>query len=223
MMRWGGSRFVGVLAVALVLAAPGVARAELVRLTSGRVMPVDSCKFNGDMVTLALRSGGEMVAPRSIIAEILPDDGPRPQAVALELIVPAPPPVVVPAPDAIHGLVDRLAAQFSVDLKLAHAVVQVESNYQPNARSSKGAKGLMQLMPDVVQQYAVDDPYDPAKNLGAGLQYLRSLLDKFPSDLSRALAAYNAGEGAVARYGGVPPFPETRDYVRRVLALVGRR
>ena len=217
------SRLLPVLAAALLLATPSAARAELVRLTSGRVMPVEACKFDGDTVTLTLRSGGEMVAPRSIVAEVLPDEVPHPQAVALELVSPPPPAPAPTSADAIHGLVDRLAAQFSVDVRLAHAVVQVESNYEPKARSPKGAMGLMQIMPEIAEEYAVDDPFDPAKNLGAGLQHLRALLDKFPSDLSRALAAYNAGVGAVARYGGVPPFPETRDYVRRVLALVGRR
>src|SRR4029079_2007177 len=160
-----GSRLLPVLAAVVILATPGVAHADLVRLTSGRVMPVDACKFNGDTVTLTLRSGGEMTAPRSIIAEVLPDEVPHPQAVALELVAaPVPAPVTL-APDALHGLVHRLAAQFSVDLKLAHAVVQVESNYQPKALSPKGAMGLMQIMPEIAQEYAVADPFDPEKNL----------------------------------------------------------
>ena len=102
---------------------------------------------------------------------------------------------------------------------LARAVVQVESNYQVDAVSPKGAMGLMQLMPSTAKQYAVDDPFDPSQNIAAGLQHLKNLLDRFDNKTSSALAAYNAGEGAVVRYGGIPPYRETQDYVRRIMAL----
>jgi soluble lytic murein transglycosylase-like protein len=107
-----------------------------------------------------------------------------------------------------------------VDVKLVRAVIEVESGYQERARSPKGAMGLMQLMPTTARQYAVADPYDPASNIEAGIKHLRSLLDRFPVRL--ALAAYNAGEAAVERFRGVPPYPETRDYIARVLQLIGR-
>jgi soluble lytic murein transglycosylase-like protein len=94
----------------------------------------------------------------------------------------------------------------------------VESAYRPDARSRKGAKGLMQLMPQTARQYAVRNPYDPASNLDAGVKHLKSLLDRF--ELTLALAAYNAGEATVRRFGGIPPFQETRDYVRQVLGLL---
>jgi len=123
----------------------------------------------------------------------------------------------------LAGLIDRLAAHHGVNPKLAHALVQVESNYEPRAISPKGAMGLMQLMPATARQYAVEDPFDPVQNLGAGLQHLRGLLDRFGKGReSLALAAYNAGEGAVSRYGGIPPFRETQNYVRRILSLTGR-
>jgi len=162
-----------------------------------------------------------MSLPRSVVASVTADEVPHPKTASLELMAPAAPAVLVAPRDSIRGLVDKLATRYSVDLKLAHAVVQAESNYDPRARSNRGAMGLMQIMPDVARQYAVNDPFDPETNLTAGLRYLRSMIDRFPSDLPRALAAYNAGEGAVAHYGGVPPYPETQQYIRRVLALVG--
>jgi soluble lytic murein transglycosylase-like protein len=99
----------------------------------------------------------------------------------------------------------------------------VESNYESRAVSPKGAMGLMQLMPATARQYALVDPFDPAQNLDAGLRHLRGLLDRYGKGReSLALAAYNAGEGAVTRYRGIPPFRETQDYVRRILTLTGR-
>jgi soluble lytic murein transglycosylase-like protein len=100
------------------------------------------------------------------------------------------------------------------------AVIQVESGYQRDARSSKGAMGLMQIMPDTARTYRVADPYDPTANIEAGVAYLSALLARFPREL--ALAAYNAGEGAVERFRGMPPYPETRQYVARILQLAGR-
>ena len=123
----------------------------------------------------------------------------------------------------MFSLIDRLAALHGVNPKLVHALVKVESNYEPRAVSAKGAMGLMQLMPATARQYAVVDPFDPAQNLAAGLQHLRGLLDRFGKGReSLALAAYNAGEGAVSRYGGIPPYRETQNYVRRILSLTGR-
>ena len=101
-----------------------------------------------------------------------------------------------------------------------HAVIEAESNYRPRARSRTGAKGLMQLMPATARQYAVENPYDPRANIDAGVRHLKDLLSRF--DLRLALAAYNAGEGAVRAYGGLPPFAETRSYVTRILRSVGR-
>ena len=107
-----------------------------------------------------------------------------------------------------------------LDVRLAQAVVQVESNYEPLAISPRGAMGLMQIMPTVARTYAVRDPYNPAENLEAGMRHLRALLKRYGVDLRRALAAYNAGEGAVSRYGGVPPYRETQAYVSRIMASI---
>ena len=128
-------------------------------------------------------------------------------------------PLVAEASCRYGEIIDRVSAEQGVDAKLVRAVIQVESAYQERARSPKGAMGLMQLMPDTARQYAVADPYDPAANIEAGIKHLKSLLDRFPERL--ALAAYNAGEAAVERFGGIPPYAETRDYVSRILKLVG--
>jgi len=114
------------------------------------------------------------------------------------------------------------AAEAGLEASLVKAVAQVESGLDPRAVSPKGARGLMQLMPQTASDYGVSDPFDPLQNLRAGAGHLRNLLDDFDGDLTLALAAYNAGASAVRRHGGVPDFRETRDYVRRVLARLGR-
>ncbi len=114
------------------------------------------------------------------------------------------------------------AQTYGVDPILVQALVQVESNYEPRARSSKGAMGLMQLMPSVAKEYRVRNVYDPKANLEAGVQKLKTLLEKYGSEgVKMALAAYNAGEGAVDHFNGVPPYRETQSYVTRILSLAG--
>ncbi len=116
----------------------------------------------------------------------------------------------------IDKYVDEMAKKHNVDPELIRAVIAAESGYNPTATSRKGAQGLMQLMPGTAQQLGVRDAYNAKQNLDAGVRYLRALLDKYNGDLDKALAAYNAGEGAVERAGGVPPIRETRNYVKRV-------
>lgn len=117
----------------------------------------------------------------------------------------------------------KAANDFKVDPALVHAVIQVESGYNASARSPKGAQGLMQLLPDTARRFGVasaDLLWKPERNIRAGVAYLHSLLELFGQDLALVLAAYNAGENAVLRYGRqIPPFPETRDYVPKVLAI----
>jgi len=114
-------------------------------------------------------------------------------------------------------IVDRVAQHHRLDSALVHAVVQVESAYDPTAESRKGAVGLMQLMPETARRYGVRDRRDPERNLHGGVRYLRDLILRF-NDVVLALAAYNAGEGAVIRHGKrIPPFPETQQYVRKVM------
>ena len=126
--------------------------------------------------------------------------------------------VAVPQAELVD-VISRHASTQNLDPKLVQAVIQVESGYNHRALSRKGAKGLMQLMPSTADLFRVSDPYDPEENVRGGTRYLRALVDRFPGRLDLAVAAYNAGPKAVERYGGVPPYQETRDYVRRVLGL----
>jgi soluble lytic murein transglycosylase-like protein len=202
------------MAVMGVGAAP--AHAELVFFASGRSLSVKGHRVDGDSLVLTLRSGGEVICERSVITRIAPDEVPYPE----------PQPVAAPAAPVVESIqryaaiIDKASAAQGVDPKLVRAVIQVESAYQQRARSRKGAMGLMQLMPETAREYGVADPYDPASNIEAGIKHLKSLLQRFPKDL--ALAAYNAGEAAVQRFRGMPPYPETRAYVASILALAGR-
>jgi TPR repeat protein len=121
--------------------------------------------------------------------------------------------------DGVEQLVRRLAPAHRLDPDLVLAVVAVESSGRTDARSPKNAQGLMQLMPETAADLGVDDPLDPVQNLQGGMRHLRRLIDRFSGDLTLALAAYNAGEEAVSRYKGVPPYPETQAYVRKLRAL----
>jgi len=124
-------------------------------------------------------------------------------------------------PKDLSDLITQHSRAVELDPDLVRAVVRVESDFNPRALSHKGAMGLMQLMPDTARGLSVADPYDPAQNLAGGTQYLRDLVDRFDGSLELALAGYNAGPEAVKRYGGIPPYRETRDYVQRVMDLYG--
>ncbi len=206
------------LAAAIVsLSCAGSARAELAYFASGQPLSVRSHHMDGNLLVLALRGGGEMTCEPSLVARFGPDEVPYPED------EPPAPVLIAQAqePSTPFGdIIDRVATEQGVDAKLVRALIKVESAYQPRARSPKGAMGLMQLMPDTARQYAVADPYEPASNIEAGIKHLRVLLDRYPREL--ALAAYNAGEAAVQRFRGMPPYPETRLYVSRILDLFNR-
>jgi soluble lytic murein transglycosylase-like protein len=218
-------RFLPVAAVALAITATAAsARAEIVVLTSGRTINVKSHRGQGETIVLTLRTGGEVTCPRSLIEKILADEAPYPEPVAdapaadarsaadpAELLRGTPYGEIIAAMSEAHG----------VDPLLVRALIQVESNYKPAARSRKGAMGLMQLMPATLRIYNVRNPFDPRANIEAGVKHLRSLIDRFGIEL--ALAAYNAGEGAVAKFKDVPPYAETRNYVSRILSLAGNK
>ena len=119
----------------------------------------------------------------------------------------------------IDAAIERAAARHNVDPSLVRSVVKVESNFNPNAVSRKGAMGLMQLMPSTARSLNVSNPFDPAQNVDAGVRHLRRLLDSYGGNVRLSLAAYNAGSGAVARSAGVPHFRETQNYVRRITNL----
>ncbi|MGA7568820.1 MAG: lytic transglycosylase domain-containing protein, partial [Terriglobales bacterium] len=119
----------------------------------------------------------------------------------------------------IDAAIDEAAARHNVDPSLVRSVVKVESNFNPNAVSRKGAMGLMQLMPSTARSLNVSNPFDPVQNVDAGVRHLRKLLDNYGGNVPLSLAAYNAGAGAVARSAGVPRFRETQNYVRRITNL----
>ena len=119
----------------------------------------------------------------------------------------------------IDAAIDAAAARHNVDPNLVRSVVKVESNFNPNAVSRKGAMGLMQLMPSTARSLNVSNPFDPQQNVDAGVRHLRKLLDSYGGNVPLSLAAYNAGSGAVARSAGVPHFRETQNYVRRITSL----
>ena len=217
----------------LVLAAP--ARAELVFFSSGRSLSVKGHHAEGDSLVLMLRGGGEIICAPSAIARIAPDEVPFPEPPEVSPTDKGDgEPVAVgfagrddriPSPADLQfdprydPIIEKASAAHGVDPTLVRALIQVESHYESRARSPKGAMGLMQLMPATARQYAVADPYDPVSNIEAGIKHLKSLLDRFTVEL--ALAAYNAGEAAVQRFRGVPPYAETRSYVDRILRLAG--
>jgi soluble lytic murein transglycosylase-like protein len=121
----------------------------------------------------------------------------------------------------IDRYIDAAAARHHVDPNLVRALVKVESNFNPRARSNKGAMGLMQLMPATARMYDVQNPFDAAQNVDAGVRHLKGLLDNFGGNVSLSLAAYNAGQGAVERNRGIPPYAETRNYVQRITDIMG--
>ncbi|MEI6519097.1 MAG: lytic transglycosylase domain-containing protein [bacterium] len=121
----------------------------------------------------------------------------------------------------IRDMIKKAAKENNLRPELLEAVVQVESGYNPDAVSSKGAEGLMQLMPNTANALGVSDPFDPEQNLMGGAKYLRQQLDRFNGDEKKALAAYNAGPGAVLRFNGVPPYPETQNYVNKIMSFAG--
>ena len=218
---------VAVATCVFAIASSALASAEIVVMTSGRTLSIKGHKIQGDSIVLTLRSGGEVTCDRTLIEKIVPDEVPHPEPEPPQVAVREP--VKIPAVDrgallrsSVYGeLITATAQAHGVDPVLVQALIQVESNYKPRAKSHKGAMGLMQLMPATAREYKVRNAYDPKANIDAGVRKLKSLIDKWGVDL--ALAAYNAGEGAVMRFNGIPPYRETQNYVSRILSIAGLR
>ncbi|HTU82596.1 MAG TPA: lytic transglycosylase domain-containing protein [Candidatus Acidoferrales bacterium] len=169
----------------------------------------------------------DLAAVSQRIAQItgtgVPDAGPatgQPFGAMVQAALDQPAPIssAPAAPAEIDRLIDSNSAAWNVDPALVKAIVANESGFDSQATSSAGAQGLMQLMPETAAGLGVTDAYDPAQNVWGGTRYIRGLLDRFGGNVPLAVAAYNAGPGAVEKYGGVPPYAETQNYVQNVLA-----
>ncbi len=143
-----------------------------------------------------------------------------PRAVSPESPSPNEPAAAEPAPGSPNGslneMIDAIAAKHEIEAPLVHSVIKAESNYNPLAVSPKGAQGLMQLIPSTARRFGVENSFNPQENIEGGVKYLKFLMDLYRNDYVKVIAAYNAGEAAVTKYGGIPPYEETRNYVYQV-------
>jgi hypothetical protein len=210
------------------------ARAELVILVDGNVMKATDFEAVGEQARVTLASGGRITLPIDRIDRVLDDEytppPPPPPVTALAAVEAAKPPLLLKfeesqkVPDGPYGkMIYEAARRHSFNPQVVAALIGAESAGNPRAYSRKGARGLMQLMPSTAQRFGarLEKIYEPKENLEAGISYLSWLAEQFPNDLSKVLAAYNAGENAVVRYGGIPPYRETRDYVKRIYTTLG--
>lgn len=122
-----------------------------------------------------------------------------------------------------NQIIDSASKKYNINSSIIKAVIKAESNFNPSVVSSSGAMGLMQLMPDTALSLGVDEPFDPMENIEGGVKYLKDMLNKFGGNLELALAAYNAGPGNVTKYGGIPPFQETQNYVSKIMGYIKNR
>jgi soluble lytic murein transglycosylase len=199
-------------------------RAELIVFEDGRTVKAEGYQIYDDELEIRLPGGGSyrvdlaridrIVDDEIVVEEVRVDDQTLPAPSYDLSYTPARKPLFGTAYDA---LIEREAKRSNLDASFVSALIRAESNYEPRAVSRKGARGLMQLMPATARRLSVHRPFDPASNVRGGVQYLRELVDRFGPRPHLILAAYNAGEGAVETYGGVPPYRETIAYVNRIL------
>ena len=219
-------RFLTAIAL-LVLAVP--ASASIAVFSDGRTSKIDKYEVEGELIRLTLQGGGEMSLPLRRIERIVDDEIVPVEVVAEVKQIVAEEGGVFPKrswryseasrplwSSKYNDIIIDAAKKFDVDAALVSAVIKAESDYNPRTRSHKGARGLMQLMPATAERFGVTDSFDPVQNIHAGTKYLRWLLKQFDGNADLAVAAYNAGEGNVWKYDGVPPFRETVTYIKRI-------
>jgi Transglycosylase SLT domain len=195
--------------LALAAFAAG-ARADYFVLRSGARLNVTAYQLVGERYRIQINGGSAEIAAADVIA-IEPE----------EIFISAPRMPLIQAP--YGDMIQSAAKKYSVDADLIFSVIAAESNFNPRAISRRGARGLMQLLPATGTRFGVKDIFDPAQNIDAGTQYLRDLMARYQGDLVLTLAAYNAGPGAVERYGRVPPYNETISYVRAIRKTYAQR
>lgn len=216
------------LIAALAAAVTLPLHADLVLLDNGRYLKVETYRVDGAIVHLRTYEGGAIEIPLQRVERIIDDE------VDYEIAPPA------PRTDQLEknwtfdrnqrpifrsdydDWIMQLAMESDVDAALVSAVIKAESDFNPVIVSHKGAQGLMQLMPATASRFGVRDAFDPVDNIRGGTKYLRVLLNMFDGNVELALAAYNAGEGNVRKYGGIPPFRETQNYVRKITGYLAR-
>src|SRR4051812_442299 len=212
----------------LVVSAAIPASASIAVFTDGRSMKVAKFQADEETMKLTMANGGSVIVPLSRVDRIIEDEIVTPEVVAeVKKIVEeggvfphrswrfneSSGPIFKTKYDKI--IVDA-ARKFDVDAALVSAVIKAESDFNPHEISNKGARGLMQLMPSTAERFGVTNSFDPAENIYAGTRYLRWLLETFKGNADLAVAAYNAGEGNIWKYNGVPPFRETVNYINRI-------
>jgi hypothetical protein len=214
------------LAALLALVLPALpAAAELIVFEDGRVVKAAGYQLHSEELEISLPGGGSYRVELGRVERIVDDE------VVIDTVVVEPALLALDGPfdlsysaerralfgTAYDGIIEKAAKEYDIDASLISALIRAESNYEPRAVSRKGARGLMQLMPATAKRLSVRASFDPAANVRGGVRYLRELVDRFGHQPELVLAAYNAGEGAVQTYGGVPPYRETIAYVDRIM------
>ena len=215
-------------AAALILAAHA-ASASIAVFSDGRNMKIDAYLVEDDVIHLTLQGGGKISMPLLRVDRIVDDEIVAPEVVEEVKKIVAEQGGVFPQrswrfneeslplwKSKYNDIIVRAARFHDVDAALVSAVIKAESDYDPKTVSHKGARGLMQLMPATAKRFGVSNSFDPEQNIYAGVKYLRWLLDKFEGNADLAVAGYNAGEGNIMKYDGVPPFRETVNYINRI-------
>lgn len=198
------------LVIGIAVAVASAAEAEIAVMQGGKFLYIDKYERSDERISLFLTDGGEVVVPADWVKNIVPN----------EIVREGKDPTEMSLLPQLESVIRPAATKYGLDPHLVAAVIWTESSGDPNAVSEKGARGLMQLMPETARELGVTQILDPRQNVDGGARYLRQMLDRHGGDLSLALAAYNAGPAAVKRHGGIPPYRETRLYVGKIMRLL---